>query len=57
MYFVKLNNRKVSIKLFAKGFKTYEEARQALRKLIRSKGHDSNLGYTHLGYVISKGNV
>jgi hypothetical protein len=54
MYFVKLNNRKLSLKFFARGFKSYEAARQALRHLLRKQGHDVNQGYTMLGYKISK---
>lgn len=54
MYFVKLNNRKLSLKIFAKGFKTYETARQTLRQFLRKKGHNTNEGYTKLGYTISR---
>ena len=54
MYIVKLNNRKLSLKFFARGFKTYEAARQALRHLLRKQGHDVNAGYTKLGYKNSK---
>jgi hypothetical protein len=54
MYFVKLKNRKLSLKFFARGFKTYEAARQALRHLLRKQGHDVNQGYTKLGYSISR---
>lgn len=54
MYFVKLNNRKLSLKFFARGFKSYEAARQALRHLLRKQRHDVNQGYTMHGYKISK---
>jgi hypothetical protein len=54
MYFVKLNNRKLSLKFFVRGFKSYEAARQALRHLLRKQGHNVNEGYTKLGYSISR---
>jgi hypothetical protein len=54
MYYVKLNNRKLTLKFFARGFKTYEAARQALRHVLRKKGHNINEGYTKLGYSISR---
>lgn len=54
MYIVKLNGRKLTLKLFKSGFTTYEAARQAVRKMLRSMGHDSNKGYTALGYTIQK---
>jgi hypothetical protein len=54
MYVIKLKNRKVTTKAFKDGFNSYEAARQALRKMIRSLGHDSNKGYTFLGYTIQK---
>ena len=54
MYFVKLNNRKLSLKFFVRGFQSYEAARQALRNLLRKQGHNTNEGYTKLGYKISK---
>ena len=53
MYIVKLNNRKLTMKLFKDGFKTYESARQTLRKLLRSKGVNA-VSYSSLGYSISK---
>lgn len=52
MYFVKLNNRKVTTKLFAKGFESYEVARNALRKYLRSQG--LSLVFGNLGYSIQK---
>jgi hypothetical protein len=52
MYFVKLNNRKVTTKLFAKGFESYEVARNTLRKYLRSQGLSRVFG--GLGYSIQK---
>ena len=52
MYFVKLNNRKVTTKLFAKGFESYEAARNVLRKYLRSQGLSRIFG--DLGYSIQK---
>lgn len=52
MYIVKLNNRKLSTKLFAKGFKTYDLARNTLRKYLRTKGLGRNIG--ELNYSITK---
>jgi hypothetical protein len=52
MYFVKLNNRKVTTKLFAKGFESYEAARNVLRKYLRSIG--APRVYSDLGYSIQK---
>jgi hypothetical protein len=53
MYVIKLKNRKVTTKAFKEGFKSYETARQALRKFLRSKGENA-VAYTLLGYSISK---
>lgn len=52
MYIVKLNNRKLSTKLFSKGFPSYETARNTLRKYLRSKGLGRNTG--SIGYSIVK---
>jgi hypothetical protein len=52
MYIVKLNNRKLTTKLFAKGFASYEAARNELRKYLRSKGLNRFFG--DLGYSIQK---
>ncbi len=52
MYIVKLNNRKLTSKVFAQGFKTYDLARNTLRKYLRSKGLGRNLG--QLNYSIEK---
>ena len=52
MYIVKLNNRKLSTKLFAKGFKTYDLARNTLRKYLRSRGQGRVIG--NIGYSIEK---
>lgn len=53
MYVIKLKNRKLTSKTFKEGFKTYEAARQTLRKLLRSKGENA-VAYSSLGYSISK---
>ena len=52
MYIVKLNNRKLTTKLFAKGFKTYDTARNTLRKYLRQQGFGRNIG--ELNYSIQK---
>lgn len=52
MYIVKLNNRKLTTKLFAKGFKTYDLARNTLRKYLREQGKGRNIG--ELGYAIER---
>ena len=52
MYIVKLNNRKLTTKLFSKGFSSYETARNELRKYLRSKGLSRVFG--SLGYAIEK---
>jgi hypothetical protein len=52
MYVVKLNNRKLTTKLFAKGFGSYEAARNILRKYLRSQGLGRVFG--DLGYSIVK---
>ncbi len=54
MYVVKFKGRKIKTKLFKIGFKNYEAARTVLKRLIRSKGFNSDKGYTHLGYSIQK---
>lgn len=52
MYIVKFNGRKLTNKLFAAGFKSYEEARNILRKYMRSQGLGRVISNT--GYSISK---
>jgi|NOAtaT_7_FD_contig_21_11314340_length_801_multi_6_in_0_out_0_1 hypothetical protein len=52
MYIVKLNNRKLSLKLFAKGFKSYDLARNTLRKYLRTKGLSRNINQH--GYAIER---
>lgn len=52
MYIVKLNNRKLTTKLFAKGFKTYDMARNTLRKYLRQQGLGRNI--SELNYSIQK---
>jgi hypothetical protein len=51
MYVVRFNGKKLSLKAFA-GLTKYEQARNALRKYLRSKG----LGRIHgqLGYSIAR---
>lgn len=53
MYFVKLNNKKITKAAFKSGFESYEKARTALRKLLKELGHPTN-GFSTLGYSISK---
>lgn len=38
MYIVKQGNRKLTSKLFKAGFKSYEDARNAVRKYLRNLG-------------------
>ena len=38
MYIIKQGNRKLTSKLFKSGFKTYEDARNAVRKYLRGLG-------------------
>jgi hypothetical protein len=54
MYVVKFKGRKLKTKAFKIAFKSYEQARTVLKRLIRSKGFNSDKGYTHLGYCIQK---
>ena len=49
MYIVKKNNRKVTTKEFKSGFNTYDEAKNALRKLLRSLGQYEG-GFKQHGY-------
>lgn len=51
MYFVKKNNRKLTTKEFKLGFNTYEDARNTLRKFMRSIGIKDH-GFTQHGYSI-----
>ena len=51
MYFVKKNNRKLTNKEFKFGFNSYEDARNALRKFMRSIGIKDR-GFTQHGYSI-----
>ena len=51
MYFVKKNNRKLTSKEFKFGFNSYEDARNALRRFMRSIGNKDS-GYTQHGYSI-----
>lgn len=38
MYIVKKNNRKLTTKEFKSGFATYDEAKNAVRKMLRNLG-------------------
>ena len=51
MYIVKKNNRKLTTKEFKLGFTTYDEAKNAVRKLLRSLGLYTG-GYKAQGYSI-----
>jgi hypothetical protein len=52
MYIVKLKGRKLNLKEFKVGFKNYESARTVLKRLIRSRGFNSDKGFTCLGFSI-----
>lgn len=55
MYFIKLNNKKVTRTAIKGSFSTYESARTALRKFLLSSGQiDLTGGFGKLGYSISK---
>jgi hypothetical protein len=54
MYVVKFKGRKLNHKAFRVSFKSYEAARTVLKRLIRSKGHNSDKGFTILGYSIQR---
>lgn len=54
MYVVKFKGRKIKLKSLRVSFKSYEAARTVLKRLIRSKGHNSDRGYTVLGYSIQR---
>ena len=51
MYFVKKNNRKLTTKDFKSGFTTYDKAKNAVRKLLRSLGLYTG-GFKAQGYNI-----
>ena len=51
MYIVKKNNRKLTTKDFKLGFTTYDEAKNAVRKLLRSLGSYEG-GFKQHGYSI-----
>ena len=51
MYIVKKNNRKLTTKEFKSGFTSYDEAKNAVRKLLRSLGLYTG-GYKAQGYSI-----
>lgn len=54
MYFVKLNNKKITKAAFKSGFETYNAARNALRKYLRELNVDLTGGFVKLGYGITK---
>lgn len=51
MYFVKKDNRKLQSKLFKTGFSTYEEARNAARRYLRSLGLSRQLASNNVAIV------
>jgi hypothetical protein len=51
MYIVKKNNRKLTTKEFKSGFTSYDEAKNAVRKLLRSLGIYEG-GFKAQGYSI-----
>lgn len=54
MYFITLNNRKITKAAFKAGFNSYENARSFLRKYLRSEKVDFVGGFAKLGYGITK---
>lgn len=54
MYFIKLNNKKITKSAFKSGFNSYENARSFLRKYLRSEKIDFTGGFAKLGYGITK---
>jgi hypothetical protein len=54
MYFIKLNNKKITKSAFKSGFNSYEDARNFLRKYLREQKINLVGGFTRLGYNISK---
>ncbi len=51
---VKLNNRVLRTKLFKDGFGSYEQARVAVKRLLRSKGISGDTGLAANGLQIVK---
>lgn len=51
MYIVKVNGKKLTLKTFKEGFKSYEMARNAVRKYLRSLGLDRTLGRNNVAIV------
>jgi hypothetical protein len=51
MYIVKVNGRKLTLKTFKEGFKSYEMARNAVRKYLRSLGLDRQLASNNVAIV------
>lgn len=51
MYIVKKANKRLTSKLFKNGFASYEQARNAVRKYLRSLGLDRNLNTNAISIV------
>jgi hypothetical protein len=51
MYIVKVNGKKLTLKTFKEGFKSYEMARNAVRRYLRSLGLDRTLGRNNVAIV------
>ena len=51
MYIVKRGGKKLTLKTFKDGFKSYEQARNAVRKYLRSLGLDRNLNTNAISIV------
>jgi hypothetical protein len=51
MYIVKRSGKKLTLKTFKDGFKSYEQARNAVRKYLRSLGLGTQLGSNQVAIV------
>ena len=51
MYIVKVKGKKLTLKTFKDGFKTYEMARNAARRYLRSIGLDRQLAANHVAIL------
>ena len=51
MYIVKVNGKKLTLKAFKEGFKSYEMARNAVRKYLRSLGLDRQLASNNVAIL------
>ena len=51
MYIVKKANKRLTSKLFKSGFASYEQARNAVRKYLRSLGLDRNFNTNAISIV------